>query len=107
MVEKRVMFLYHLYWVIMILGFLWYMLLFLSIVNDTYPGLVLLILGIPVWKYMKRLAVQNDIEIPASTKGGVFMILFLVVMFLGVADKLIWVFVELIKDFLKGRAIVT
>lgn len=107
MIEERIKFLYNLYWVITGLAFLWFVLLFLSVVNDNIPGLGLLILGIPVWQYMKYLAKQNDIEIPASVKGGVFMILFMVVMFLGVADKLIWVFVELMKDFLKGRAIVS
>lgn len=106
MVEERIKFLYNLYWVIMGLAFLWYMLLFLSVVNDNLLGLGLLLLGIPVWQYMKHLAKHNDIEIPASTKGGLFMILFLVVMFLGLAEKLIWVFVELVKDFLKGRSIV-
>jgi hypothetical protein len=107
MIEERIKFLYNLYWVITGLAFLWFVLLFLSVVNDNFPGLVLLILGIPVWQYMKYLAKHNDIEIPASVKGGLFMILFMVVMFLGVADKLILVFVELLKEFFQGRAIVS
>jgi hypothetical protein len=106
MIEERVKFLYNLYWVITGLAFLWFVLMLTPWVSDNLPGLVLLLLGVPLWYYMKHLAGQNEIEIPVSTKGGVFMLIFMCVMVLGVVGKIIWVFKELIKDMFEGRDII-
>lgn len=106
MVEERVKFLHKLYWVITGIGFLWF-LLFLSPLTSNYlPGVLFILLGTPVWYYMQYLADRNEIEIPQSKKSVGFLLLFIVVMLLGEADKLIFVFTELLKYLLEGKKIV-
>lgn len=103
MIEERIRFLYNLYWVITGLAFLWFVLLLTPLVNDDLPGVMLIILGVPLWYYMKHIAKQNSIEILPTKKEGFFFLLFLSVMLLDVFDKILWVLLELVKDFFEPR----